>query len=327
MLATQGYPLPLVDMRAVGDDGEAPWDGKTVGEIQVRGPWITGSYHDQPAPENFTDDGWLRTGDVASIDALGFMKITDRTKDLIKSGGEWISSVDLENAIMGHPAVQEAAVIAVPHPEVGRAPAGGDRAASRGAQATEARHPRAPVEAVREVDGARCVCVRRCDPAHLDRQVSKTKLREQYRDWKWPTKAIFAIYSRRSVELSAMNFELSDEQKLIQHTAREFARREIQPVAAQCDREARFPMEVFDKAREVGLVNMTRAAASSAAAAGALLDLALVTEELAWACTGIAGALGLNSIFADVFHVAGTRAAEARGVRPAAGAASSAPTR
>jgi fatty-acyl-CoA synthase len=118
VLASQGYPLPLVDIRAVADDGEAAWDGKTVGEIQVSGPWITGSYHDLPASaDSFTEDGWLRTGDVASIDPLGFLKITDRTKDLIKSGGEWISSVDLENAIMGHPAVQEAAVIAVPHPK------------------------------------------------------------------------------------------------------------------------------------------------------------------------------------------------------------------
>jgi fatty-acyl-CoA synthase len=91
---------------------------RTVGEIQVSGPWITGSYHNVPvSSENFSEDGWLRTGDVATIDALGFVKITDRTKDLIKSGGEWISSVDLENAIMGHPAVLEAAVIAVPHPK------------------------------------------------------------------------------------------------------------------------------------------------------------------------------------------------------------------
>jgi fatty-acyl-CoA synthase len=81
----------------------------------VRGPFITGSYHQVPLdPEKFTQDGWLRTGDVASVDPLGFVKITDRTKDLIKSGGEWISSVDLENAIMAHPAVAEAAVIAIP---------------------------------------------------------------------------------------------------------------------------------------------------------------------------------------------------------------------
>ncbi len=116
--AMQGYPLPLVDVRAIGDEGEAPWDGTTVGEMQVHGPWITGSYYGVPvSDENFSADGWLRTGDVASIDKLGFMKISDRTKDLIKSGGEWISSVDLENSLMGHPAVQEAAVIAVPHPK------------------------------------------------------------------------------------------------------------------------------------------------------------------------------------------------------------------
>ncbi len=116
--ATQGSPLPLVDVRAIGDDGEVPWDGKLVGEIQVHGPWITGSYHNDPVSEDkFSADGWLRTGDVASINELGFIKISDRTKDLIKSGGEWISSVDLENAIMGHPAVQEAAVIAVAHPK------------------------------------------------------------------------------------------------------------------------------------------------------------------------------------------------------------------
>jgi fatty-acyl-CoA synthase len=115
--ATAGVPVPLVDLRVRGEGGsDQPWDGKSVGEIQVRGPFITGSYHEVPLDaKKFTHDGWLRTGDVASVDALGFVKISDRTKDLIKSGGEWISSVDLENAIMAHPAVAEAAVIAVPH--------------------------------------------------------------------------------------------------------------------------------------------------------------------------------------------------------------------
>jgi acyl-CoA dehydrogenase len=102
-----------------------------------------------------------------------------------------------------------------------------------------------------------------------------------------------------------MNFELTDEQKLVRQTAREFARREIQPVAAQCDRESRFPKEVFDKAREVGLVNMTVPTGFGGSGWGAF-ELALVTEELAWACTGIAGAFGLNTIFGDVFHVAGS---------------------
>jgi fatty-acyl-CoA synthase len=126
--AMAGVPVPLVELRLRGDEagqycGDQPWDGRSVGEIQVRGPFITGSYYPHEAPahpgdpapdDKFTADGWLRTGDVASVDALGFVRITDRTKDLIKSGGEWISSVDLENAIMGHPAVAEAAVIAIP---------------------------------------------------------------------------------------------------------------------------------------------------------------------------------------------------------------------
>ncbi len=115
--AKQGAPVAGVDMRIVDDAGKVqPWDGKSVGEIQVRGPWITSGYYNNPAgAAQFTEDGWFRTGDVASIDPEGYVQITDRTKDLIKSGGEWISSVDLETTIMGHPKVLEAAVIAVPH--------------------------------------------------------------------------------------------------------------------------------------------------------------------------------------------------------------------
>ena len=114
--AMAGVPVPLVDVRLRGDDGtDAAWDGRQMGEIQVRGPFITGSYFQvTPTADKFTTDGWLRTGDVATGDALGFVRITDRTKDLIKSGGEWISSVDMENALMAHPAVAEAAVIAIP---------------------------------------------------------------------------------------------------------------------------------------------------------------------------------------------------------------------
>jgi fatty-acyl-CoA synthase len=114
--AMAGVPVPLVDLRIRAEDGsDAPRDGTSMGEIQARGPYITGSYHGVPASaDKFTADGWLRTGDVATMDALGFVRITDRTKDLIKSGGEWISSVDLENALMAHPAVAEAAVIAIP---------------------------------------------------------------------------------------------------------------------------------------------------------------------------------------------------------------------
>jgi fatty-acyl-CoA synthase len=111
-----GTPVPLVDIRLRDDDGREPLhDGAAPGEIQVRGPFITGSYHRVPvAADKFTADGWLRTGDVATMDELEYVRITDRTKDLIKSGGEWLSSVDLENALMAHPAIAEAAVIAIP---------------------------------------------------------------------------------------------------------------------------------------------------------------------------------------------------------------------
>ncbi len=113
--AKQGKPLPWVQLRIVGDDGEeAPWDGVATGELEVRGPWIAGSYYsDESGAERF-HDGWLRTGDIASIDEQAFIQITDRSKDVIKSGGEWISSVELENEVMAHPDVIEAAVIAKP---------------------------------------------------------------------------------------------------------------------------------------------------------------------------------------------------------------------
>jgi fatty-acyl-CoA synthase len=111
-----GRPLPGVELRIVGDDDQVlPWDGEAVGEIEARGSWITGSYYGDPAPEKF-HDGWLRTGDIASITPNGYVKITDRAKDVIKSGGEWISSVELEGLLLAHPDVAEAAVIAVPDP-------------------------------------------------------------------------------------------------------------------------------------------------------------------------------------------------------------------
>jgi acyl-CoA synthetase (AMP-forming)/AMP-acid ligase II len=109
-----GRIVPGVEVRVAAEDGTIlPNDGESVGEFEVRGPWITGSYYKDPAPERF-HDGWLRTGDIGSLDAHGYMQISDRTKDVIKSGGEWISSVELENEVMAHPEVVEAAVIAVP---------------------------------------------------------------------------------------------------------------------------------------------------------------------------------------------------------------------
>jgi fatty-acyl-CoA synthase len=116
--AKQGLPLPFVETRITGETGEAPWDGEAMGELEVRGPWVASGYYQAPEfTEKWSDDGWFRTGDVATIDPEGYVKLTDRTKDLVKSGGEWISTVDLENALMGHPAVAEAAVIAAKHPK------------------------------------------------------------------------------------------------------------------------------------------------------------------------------------------------------------------
>jgi fatty-acyl-CoA synthase len=112
--ARTGRPLPGVEIRICDDDGNPlPWDGEAQGEIEIRGPWITGSYYLDPTDEKF-HDGWLRTGDVGSMEPNGFIQISDRAKDVIKSGGEWISSVDLENTLMGHPDVLEAAVVGIP---------------------------------------------------------------------------------------------------------------------------------------------------------------------------------------------------------------------
>ncbi len=111
----QGFPIPFLEIRGRNEEGIIPWDGHTVGELELRGPCVAGSYYGEAEKsEKFTDDGWLKTGDIASISEDGCIDIKDRSKDVIKSGGEWISSVALENALMGHPSVLEAAVIAVP---------------------------------------------------------------------------------------------------------------------------------------------------------------------------------------------------------------------
>jgi fatty-acyl-CoA synthase len=121
---TQGLPVPGVDVRIEGEDGtELPWDGQSTGELCVRGPWIARAYYEDDAwRAAFSADGWFRTGDVASIDARGYIAISDRKKDLVKSRGEWISSVALENCAMAHPGVLEAAVCARPDPLRGEAP-------------------------------------------------------------------------------------------------------------------------------------------------------------------------------------------------------------
>jgi len=119
---SQGRLPAAVEARLIGPDGsELPWDGESVGELQVRGPWITGSYHRDPDPDKF-DDGWLRTGDVGTLTPDGYLSLTDRSKDVIKSGGEWISSVELENQLMAHPDVVEASVVGVPDDRWGERP-------------------------------------------------------------------------------------------------------------------------------------------------------------------------------------------------------------
>ncbi len=116
--AKQGRPCPMVEIRARNEDGLVPWDGHSMGELEVRGPWIASGYYHRPdAQTSFTEDGWFRTGDIVAIDPFGCVHLQDRAKDVIKSGGEWISSVALENALMGHPAVAEAAVIPAAHPK------------------------------------------------------------------------------------------------------------------------------------------------------------------------------------------------------------------
>ena len=124
--AKQGPPVPLMEFRARSEQGIAPWDGQTMGELEMRGPWVASAYYKgeenggmggtvEELGDRFTDDGWFKTGDIVTISPRGCIEIRDRSKDLVKSGGEWISSIALENALMGHPAVAEAAVVAVPH--------------------------------------------------------------------------------------------------------------------------------------------------------------------------------------------------------------------
>ncbi len=124
VLSSPGPNVPLTELRLVGDDGQpVEHDGTSPGELQVAGPTVASGYFGSDAGrDSFTEDGWLRTGDVATIDAFGHLRIVDRTKDLVKSGGEWISSVALENEIMAHPAVREAAVVGVPDRRWGERP-------------------------------------------------------------------------------------------------------------------------------------------------------------------------------------------------------------
>lgn len=185
--ASQGLPPPLVELRAVGEGGEAvPWDGKSMGELHARGPWVARGYFQNPAEaDKFTMDGWFRTGDIVTVDPEGYMRITDRSKDLIKSGGEWISSVDLENALMGHPGVKEAAVIGAAHPRWGERPVA-CVVLKEGAQVTESelREYLEPLFAKFWLPDA--VVFMEAIPRTAVGKFQKTALREQLKDFRFP---------------------------------------------------------------------------------------------------------------------------------------------
>jgi fatty-acyl-CoA synthase len=181
----QGWPLPFVDVRIRNEQGDAPCDGQTMGELEVRGPWVAGSYYNAPETrDRWTADGWFRTGDVATIDPDGCIRLVDRSKDLVKSGGEWISSVDLENTLMSHPAVREAGVVAVQHPRWQERPLA-VVSLKDGVQVT--------AEELRSFLSAKFAKWQIPDdfvfvndlPHTSTGKLLKTELRKRYADWKW----------------------------------------------------------------------------------------------------------------------------------------------
>ncbi len=182
--AKAGVPLPYFEIRAMVEEREAPWDGQTMGELEVRGPWVAGRYHDLPeGAGQWSADGWFRTGDIVTIDDAGYVKITDRVKDLVKSGGEWISSIDLENALVSHPAVQEAAVIAVPHPKWGERPLAVIVATPGVAVTPEALSAHlAGFASYARPDAYVFVAE---IPRTSTGKMMKAKLRDAYKDWRW----------------------------------------------------------------------------------------------------------------------------------------------
>jgi fatty-acyl-CoA synthase len=185
MRSKQGWPVPFVDVRIRNERGDAPCDGQTMGELEVRGPWVAGSYYNAPETrDRWTPDGWFRTGDVATMDPDGCIKLVDRSKDLVKSGGEWISSVDLENTLMSHPAVREAGVVAVQHPKWQERPLA-VVALKDGMQVT--------ADELREFLSTKFAKWQMPDdfvfvndlPHTSTGKLLKTALRKQYAEWKW----------------------------------------------------------------------------------------------------------------------------------------------
>jgi fatty-acyl-CoA synthase len=183
--AKQGWPVPFVELRVMRAEGQAPCDGITIGELEGRGPWVAASYFKSPdQAHRWSEDGWFRTGDMATIDPEGYVNVVDRAKDLVKSGGEWISSVDLENTLMGHPAVKEAAVVAVPHPKWQERPLA-VVVLKDGASATpqELRIFLAKTFAKWQLPDA--FVFAETIPRTSVGKFKKIALREQFADWKW----------------------------------------------------------------------------------------------------------------------------------------------
>jgi fatty-acyl-CoA synthase len=185
--AKQGTPPPLVDIRVRNEAGDVLPDDKTSGEVLIRGPWIASAYVGGHSPDRWTSDGYFRTGDVARVDEHGFVQLTDRIADLIKSGGEWIESQQLENALMGHPAIREAAVIGVPHPKWSERPI-----------ATLVLKPGMEKSAELEAELRALLAAKFAKfwipdafvfvdtiPRTSAGKFKKTELRDKFRDWKW----------------------------------------------------------------------------------------------------------------------------------------------
>ena len=182
--AKQGVPPPLVELQIRNEQGDVPHDGKTPGEVLVRGPFIAGRYHNRNDPDRWTQDGYFRTGDIAHIDAHGFVQLTDRVSDMIKSGGEWISSVEIENALMAHPDIKEAAVAAAPHPKWGERPiAAVVMKPGKTATHEELREFISPKFAKYQLPDATVFI--ETIPKTSAGKFLKSALREQFKDWKW----------------------------------------------------------------------------------------------------------------------------------------------
>jgi len=189
--AKQGWPAPFVEIRLMRPEGsagkstEVPWDGVSSGEIEIRGPWVAASYHESPdQAHRWTADGWFRTGDVATMDDEGYVKIVDRAKDLVKSGGEWISSVDLENTLMGHPAVKEACVVGIPHPKWQERPLAAV-VLKDGANATPKELRAFLAESFAKWQLPDAFVFLDTIPRTSVGKFKKIALREQFADWKW----------------------------------------------------------------------------------------------------------------------------------------------